>query len=122
MQIHKILTKFFITLTAFTILGLISMIPMDKYQKSYMEQRQKIQASPQINVEATEKYVEAVEEGVEDTSKGIQGHAPKKYYSKVLQKKSDTKRKFKIKTKKHRKPLFVRDKKNPKILRRYKSK
>ena len=119
MRIHDILKKFFLVLIAFTILGLISMIPMGKYQKAYNKQRLRYRNAPQEHVEATERYVDAIMDGEEDVSKGIKARAPRKYYLPFFNKDKNEVEHAKIKVRKYDKPLYVRDKSNPKVLRPY---
>lgn len=122
MRIYDILKKFFIVLIAFTILGLISMIPLGKYKKAYMKKRQQYRSAPQIHVDATELYVEAVMDGEEDVSDGVKARAPRKYYLPFLQDEATLENKKVVKIRKYDKPLFVRDKNNPKILVPYRKK
>lgn len=120
MRIHEFLKKIFNALILFTVLGLISMIPMDNYQKSFKAEQQKIYTTPQKHINATEKYVEAVFDGEEDISNGIKPRAPKKYYNtKPYKKFVIIKKRTTQKARKYSRPLYVRDKNNPKILRRY---
>ena len=122
MRIHDILKKFFLVLIAFTILGLLSMVPMGKYQKAYNKHRLKYRNAPQEHVDATERYVEAIIDGEEDISKGIKARAPKKYYLPFFNKDDDNAKSAKSKVRKYDKPLYVRDKNNPKVLRPYSKK
>ena len=119
MDIQEIIKRFFLVLIAFTILGLLSMVPVGKYQKSYNKKRQEYRNAPQIHVDATERYVEAIMEGEEDISKGIKARAPKKYYLPFFNKGTATNKK-RSKARVYDKPLYVRDKNNPKKLRPYK--
>ena len=120
MQINDVMKKVFLVLVVFTILGLISMMPMGKYQKAYMNKRHQYQASPQIHVDATERYVEAIMDGEEDISKGIKARAPRKYYLPFFKNDNvDKKHASKPKARVYDKPLYVRDKDNPKILKPY---
>ena len=123
MRIHDIVKKVFWVLIAFTILGLISMIPFARYQKMYNDKRQQYRRSPQIHVDATELYVEAVMEGDEDTTDGVKTRAPRKYYLPFLNNDNKTsEEKSTAKVRKYDKPLYVRDKDDPRILRPYKRK
>lgn len=120
MQIHEFLKKIFLVLCMFAILGIIMMVPMDDYQHSYNKQRQRYRNAPQMHVDATERYVEAIMDGKEDTSKGIKARAPRKYYLPFFDKEESSQKHAKIKTRrKYDKPLYVRDKNNPKVLRPY---
>ena len=121
MRINDIMKKVFLVLVMFTILGLISMIPMGEYQKAYMKKRHQYQTSPQVHVDATERYVEAIMDGEEDASKGIKARAPRKYYLPFFKNDNvDKKHASKPKARVYDKPLYVRDKNNPKVLRPYK--
>lgn len=60
-----------ITLTIFTLMGLISLIPFDKYQSMYLKEYHRIKSEPQRKVDATYRYIEAIENGLEDISNGI---------------------------------------------------
>ena len=122
MRINEIIKNFFLVLIAFTILGLLSMAPVGKYQRAYNKQRMKYRNAPQVHVDATERYVEAIMEGEEDTSKGIKARAPKKYYLPFFNQDKSAKKQPKLKTRKYDKPLYVRDKNNPKKLRPYRQK
>ena len=115
MRFHEFIKNLFLVLVAFTVLGLLSMIPLDKYQRAYNKKRQEIRNAPQMHVDATERYVEAIMEGEEDVSKGIKARAPKKYYFKFFNKQVVTNKK-QPKVRVHDKPVFVRDRKNPKKL------
>ena len=122
MRIHDILKKIFLVLIVFTILGLISMIPFGTYKSVYMKKRQQYRKAPQIHVDATELYVEAVMDGEEDVSDGVKARAPKKYYLPFWQDEETLENKKVVKVRKYDKPLFIRDKNNPKILVPYNKK
>lgn len=97
------LRKIWVVLFAFMIFGMLTWVPVDKYQKSYMNKLHQEKAKPQKRVDDAYKYVEKVEEGAIDT-------APQKT--------------VRVRPKKHirqgRKPFFARDRKNPNILYPYK--
>ena len=76
-----------ITLTIFTLMGLISLIPFDKYQSMYLKEYHRIKSEPQRRVDATYRYIEAIENGLEDISNGILSEPPKKYYADIETKK-----------------------------------
>jgi hypothetical protein len=100
------------TMVAFTMFGLLTLVPVGRYQKAYLDELHRIKMEPQERVNATYKYVEAVESGVEDVSKGILGAPPKKYFEQSI---ATTQSKTQ-KSKKYSRPLYIRDKNNPRIL------
>lgn len=105
-----------IVLTVFTICGLIAMLPYEKWQKAYFKEYHKIKHTPQHRIDATYKYIEEVENGNIDTENGIDFET----YIKKLTKQEKEKPSTKILiTKPYQKPLYIRDKHNPKILRPY---
>lgn len=97
------LRKIWVILFAFMIFGLLAWVPVDKYQKSYMNKLHKEKAKPQKRINEAYKYVEKIEEGSIDSTP---------------QKEVRLKPKKQIHT--GRKPFFIRDKKNPNILYPYK--
>ena len=111
---HNALKYIWITLTIFTLMGLISLIPFDKYQSMYLKEYHRIKSEPQRRVDATYRYIEAIENGLEDISNGILSEPPKKYYTNI-----ETKKAPQPPVKKYQKPLYVRDKHNPNIWYRY---
>ena len=111
---HNALKYIWITLTIFTLMGLISLIPFDKYQSMYLKEYHRIKSEPQRRVDATYRYIEAIENGLEYISNGILSEPPKKYYTNI-----ETKKAPQPPVKKYQKPLYVRDKHNPNIWYRY---
>ena len=111
---HNALKYIWITLTIFTLMGLISLIPFDKYQSMYLKEYHRIKSEPQRRVDATYRYIEAIENGLEDISNGILSEPQKKYYTNI-----ETKKAPQPPVKKYQKPLYVRDKHNPNIWYRY---
>ena len=97
------LRKIWVVLFAFMIFGMLAWVPVDKYQKSYMNKLHQEKAKPQKRVDDAYKYVEKVEEGAIDTT---------------------SQETIQVKSKKNartgRKTFFVRDKNNPNILYPYK--
>jgi len=96
------------TWTAFTIsaivASLLSFIPVQKMQSKYMSEFYRLKSEPQKRIEATFRYIEALEDGTphpEISSKNIPNNT-----------KQDVQKPY-------QKPLYVRDKHNPKILHRY---
>lgn len=96
----------------FTIFGLLALIPIGKIQRAYLSDLNRIKHKPQKRVNATMRYVDAVEMGVEDASKGILTNPPAKYYKKVVI------LRHKTNNGEYRHPLYIRDKHNPHILYR----
>lgn len=92
---------------------LLALIPFEKMQKAYMKEFHRHRNEPQRRVDETYDYVENVGAGKTNVS-------VLKFY-KDLQK-DDTQKEspkpFKL-VRKYKKPLYVRDKKNPKIIRPY---
>lgn len=113
-SMHNALKYIWIILTIFTLMGLISLIPFDKYQSMYLKEYHRIKSEPQRRVDATYRYIEAIENGFEDISSGILSEPPKKYYTDI-----ETKKAPQAPAKKYQKPLYVRDKYNPNIWYRY---
>lgn len=97
------LKKMWVILFAFTIFGMLAWVPIDKYQKLYMNKLHQEKAKPQKRVDEAYKYVEKVEEGAIDTT-------PQETIQVKPKKDAQT----------GRKPFFVRDKNNPNILYPYK--
>jgi len=105
----KTLKKLWIFLIAFTIFGLLSLIPLDKYQKVYMDEFHRLKARPQKRVDSSYKYAEYIENGGTPNSSQTVPEATVESGSDKAAKKSGP-----------RKPYFIRDKNNPKILYPYK--
>lgn len=114
---YSALKYIWIILTIFTLMGLISLIPLDKYQSEYLKEYHRIKSEPQRRVDATYRYIEAIENGLEDVSDGILSEPPQKYYTDFEVKKVSEKP-----AQKYQKPLYVRDKHNPNIWYRYNGK
>lgn len=107
-----------ILLVVFSILGLLSMIPLDKYHASYMKEFHRIKSEPQRRINATFRYIEAIENGEADLTHGISSEPPAKYYDKIQ---PSTKSSQQLpETEKYKKPRYIRDKNNPRILYPYK--
>jgi hypothetical protein len=109
----RLIKSLWFLMFAFTVFGLLSLIPIDKMQKAYLTNLNRAKQEPQRRVDATYRYVEAVESGDEDISKGISSQPPAKYY------KDDVNTYDKVNNANNRKflyPLYIRDKHNPKIL------
>ncbi len=59
----SILKKVWIFLLIFTGMGLVALVPFDKYQRAYMKEFHKVKSAPQKRVNAAYTYVEKVESG-----------------------------------------------------------
>ncbi|MBQ8459289.1 hypothetical protein IJ541_04210 [bacterium] len=108
-----IIKQIWILLFVISLMGLLSMLPVEKYQKAYLNELNRIKTEPQRRIEATYRYIEAIEDGLEPTENGILYDPPEKFYEQSNQISQ------KISPKKYQKPLYIRDKKNPKILHPY---
>lgn len=116
---------------AMMVLGLFMSIPVEKHQKMYNKEVSKYTSIPQKRVDATLKYVEEINNGTQDLSKGLDMIPPRKYYidseDEEFYKKfpSDEHAQHKPKnlitpkTYNYQKPRYRRDKDNPKILHPY---
>lgn len=107
---HGLLKKIWVLLLFFTVLGLLAMVPLDKYQKAYLDEYHRIKARPQKRVDDAYKYVEYLENGGEPT----QTLTVPESYGKTFRP-----RKVTFNDPRHRKPVYIRDKNNPKILHPY---
>lgn len=96
------LRKIWVVLFAFMIFGMLAWVPVDKYQKLYMNKLHQKKAKPQKRVDDAYKYVEKVEEGAIDATPQKPVHRHRRHI------------------RGGRKPFFVRDRKNPNILYPYK--
>lgn len=101
-----ILKKIWIFLTIFTVMGLIALIPFGKYQRAYMKELHRAKSAPQKRVDAAYTYVEKVESGeIGETSEQNPPQVKKRIFIPP--------------NPRHRKPIYIRDKKNPRILHPY---
>lgn len=116
---HDLLKGIWIVLWIFTLLGVLSLIPLDKYERIYVNELRRVKSEPQRRVDATYRYIEAVEEGNEDISNGIFSDPPAKYYDNYDYNNSAKYPLEKVKENKYSRPLYIRDKYNPKILYPY---
>lgn len=101
------LRKIWVVLLAFTIFGILSWVPVDEYQKSYMDKLHAIKSKPQKRVESSYMYVDYIEDGGAPNSTYTYYEPPAK------------KHRRKHMNQRHRKPYFIRDIKNPNILYPY---
>lgn len=115
---YETLKYIWLCLTIFLVCALIAFLPFDRWQKAYMDEYYRIKNEPQRRIEATYKFIEEVEDGKIDISKGIDFET---YLSKITPKKN-VKVSAKTSVKPYQKPLYVRDKYNPKVLHPYREK
>lgn len=103
----SILKKVWIFLLIFTGMGLVALVPFDKYQRAYMKEIHKVKSAPQKRVDAAYTYVEKVESGeIGETSEQNPPQVKKRI-------------RYVQPNPRHRKPIYIRDKNNPKILHPY---
>ncbi len=110
---REIINWIWLILFIIFLMGLISFIPFDKYQRAYLDAFYRLHSAPQRRIDATYRYIEAIEDGFEDISAGISTEPPRKYYEDHV---SNHK---KVDEKPYSKPLYIRDKNNPRILHPY---
>ena len=112
--------------------GMLVNMPYDVWEQAYLKEVHQIQLTPLRRIDATNRYIEAIESGQEDLSKGIKPSPPKKYYREIPY--QNVKRVGRLyiydspadyeyeqqpaPEKKYQKPLYRRDKDNPYILHR----
>lgn len=113
---HDIIKRVWSILFVIFIMGLIALIPYNRYQEAYFNELYKIRSLPQRRIDAVYRYIEAVENGWEDISDGILTEPPHKYYGyeEPFQISPD-----KTNEKLYLKPRYIRDKNNMKIYYRY---
>ncbi len=102
----SILKKVWIFLLIFTGMGLVALIPLDKYQSAYMKEYHKVKSAPQKRVDAAYTYVEKVESGETEEQTGQNAQIAKRI-------------KYTQPNPRNRKPIYIRDKNNPNILHPY---
>lgn len=100
------LKKIWVVLFAFMIFGILSWVPIDKYQKVYLNEFHRIKTIPQKHYDNGVQYADYIEEGGSPNSRQIAPSSEKLYST------SDSIPKKRI-------PYFIRDKHNPKILYPY---
>lgn len=112
--------------TAYIILIITTIFSMFTYflarylQPMYHNEVKKMRSFPQEKIEAIYKYVEAIETGQIDSEKGFSSEPPKQFYNQS-EPVTPIAASF-DKQKRYSKPLYIRDKNNPKILHPYKEK
>lgn len=114
---HETLKWIWTLLFVIFIIGMISLLPYEKYQAVYFNELYRMRSIPQERIDATYRYIEAVENGWEDTANGILTEPPRKYYSDLTPEQPNQSPRT---GKKYSKPLYVRDKNNPNIWHRCK--
>jgi hypothetical protein len=110
------------------ILGLMFSIPVEKPQKAYFKEIERIKSEPQRRIDATYRYVEAIDNGTEDLSQGLNMIPPRKYYIDnedeefytQIPQRHHVNKPVENATQTRIKPRYRRDKRNPKILHPYK--
>ena len=127
MGMPEFFKSIWILLFVIMILGLLFSVPIEKTKHEYYKELGKFQSEPQRRVDATERFVEAINDGVEDLSKGLKMTPPRKYYVdsedeefyKFINGHQDNHAYYTHEnngTKSKLKPRYRRDKNNPKIL------
>lgn len=114
-----------IALLFIMLLGLFINTPVEKSHEVYMKELDKIQSEPQRRLDATHRYIEAIENGEEDIANGIKKTPPRKYYIDSEDEEfplAESKEEKTTSQKKYSRPLYIRDKNNPKILHPYNGK
>lgn len=88
-------------------MGLVALVPFDKYQSAYMKEYHKVKSAPQKRVDAAYTYVEKVESGEAEDEQ--------------TQRKTQVEKRIKYAqpNPNNRKPIYIRDKNNPNILHPY---
>ena len=112
---YETLKYVWICLSVFTVCALIAFLPFDRWQKAYLDEYHRLKYEPQRRIEATYKYLEDVEDGKISIDDGVNFEA---YLGSVTPKKTAT-AKLPRPVKPYQKPLYVRDKHNPRILHPY---
>lgn len=102
----NLLKKIWVVLFAFMIFGILSWVPIDKYQKVYLNKFHRIKLRPQEHHDNQIQYAEYIEDGGAPNSKQRVPSSEKLFST------SDS-------VPKKRKPYFIRDKNNPQILYPY---
>lgn len=114
---HGFLHKIWVVLFAFMIFGMLALVPVDKYQKSYMATIHRVQKRPQWHLDANYKYADYMEDGGDSQTanklfvKWVKGE--------FIGENSEQKNFKKVPSTSKRKPYFIRDKYNPNILHPY---
>lgn len=107
----------------FSVLSFIAQMPVDRSRMvfSSLEELQRYKSEPQRRVDATFRYIEAIENGEELGEGGFLSVPPAKYYDEYVPKYKLSSLKTDEKTcnKPYQRPLYIRDKHNPKILYPY---
>lgn len=114
----EVLKTAWIILIIMCCLSMFAYVLSRYFQPMYYKEVRKMHSFPQEKIEAIERYVEAIETGQIDSEKGFSPEPPKQFY------KNESQQATPIVSpnvqKRYSKPLYVRDKNNPKVLHLYK--
>lgn len=105
----KFISWIFFIIFAGIIIGMLTNLPVENHQRAYMDFVKQYKNAPQKRVDDTMKYVEAIENGEighHNTTSTDTNNSP----AALSNNKSNNK---------YAKPLYVRDKNNPKKLHKY---
>ncbi len=105
----------YIWFSVFSVWALIAFLPFDRWQKSYIDEFHRLKYEPQRRIEATYKYLEDVEDGKISIDDGVNFES---YLEKITPKRTAVAKPDRP-VKPYQKPLYVRDKYNPRILHPY---
>ena len=109
---HDFVKHIWIILVISTAFSLIGYIMTSQFQPSFMRELNKIQSIPQQRIDATYKYLESIENGEIVPND--------KYYSETEVQQANPKSASSQQSEKYQKPLYIRDKNNPRILHKCK--
>ncbi len=103
-------------LVCFSLLGFLALVPYGKMHNAFQTEIDRYKAEPQRRVNATLKYIEAIESG-EEQADNFWSLPPDKYYEPYLPKIKEPVQI--VKEEPYKYPRYVRDKNNPKKLYKY---
>lgn len=104
--------QIWIILVISTTFSVIGYIMTSQYQPLYLKELSKIQSIPQQRIDATYKYIESIENGELVPNDN--------YYSETTIQQNNPKSASSKHNQKYKKPLYIRDKNNPRILHKCK--
>lgn len=113
---QDIIKTAWIILIITTIFSMFTYVLSHFLQPMYYKEVKKMHSFPQQKIEAIYRYVEAIETGQIDFKNGFPSEPPKQFYTP-----EQTETVTVNTTKRYTKPLYVRDKNNPRILHPYKA-
>lgn len=93
------------------IFGILSWVPVDKYQKAYLDEFHRVKAKPQKRIDSAYRYVEHIDNGGIPNSYQVAPNDLRRHASKRLERKNKLNR--------YRKPYYIRDKYNRSIIYPY---